>query len=178
MSEFFEAHCRYQGYRDAAYHRTWELWKKAVGPDLRIMPINENALSFWRIVWQSFPSAEDGGFNWEEAHGRLWNRPNRYEVAVWSGPVLCGLALGHTSPEKQDVCINLLERLSVPGNPLIGYIAPIVFTAASFYGNILKSQRLKIKNPVDGALPYYEKLGFSLAERVDGSTYYAKEIEK
>ena len=178
MDSFFEVHCRYQGYRDAAYHRTWELWSKVLGPDIKVLPLGKDSLFFWEVIWPLSQPHTDGGFDWKRIYSQIWNKPNRFDIAIWQESILCGIAMGHVSPAKREVCIRLLEAWSLPTNPLKGYIAPITFTAVEFYGRIFDSQLLKIKDPALGAIPYYEKLGFSLAEPVDGSTYYAKEIKQ
>nr|WP_281722282.1 hypothetical protein [Nitrosomonas nitrosa] len=176
LQGFLYAHSRYQGVRDAAYHVTWEKLSPSC-QNLKLWSIDDAALAFvdhyWRAGGVSHP---DGGFPWRAITEQFHSTPRRFEIAIWSGNTLCGMAFGLPSRGADNVTIRFIERYWFSGNPLIGWIAPIVIDAADNYAKLLGKQWVKLKNPIIGAIPYYVALGFELAEPRLGATYYRRKV--
>ena len=181
-----EAEGRYQGIRDAAFRVAWEIWSeelKGTEIDLRLKPIDGDALRFRSYVWTLFNSPGiDGNFPWNEIYDQIRTTPRRFDLAIWDGPILCGLVAGMASrgTEGQDtnVTIRFLERLGDDINSLKGQVAAIALDAAYAYGQALGKRMIYLKEPAPGAIPRYERLGFSLASRRCKATYYGCEIER
>jgi hypothetical protein len=115
-------------------------------------------------------------FDWNSIAIHFWrNDPDRFELAIWKEGRLCGLGIGRPSAGPDNVTIHFVERRS-DHTVLKGWIAQMVTDTAEAYGKILGKQRLKIKDPLPGAIPHYEDLRFSLAESIGRTTYYAREI--
>jgi len=168
-----EAHKRYQGYRDAAFHLTWECMSQRVdGADLRVLPIDANALAFWDQIVRHFGAVHsDGGFPWPDIYQQIRTTPRRFDIAIWAGPILCGMAAGKASRGNENVTIRWMERFELPVTPLRGRVALTVLTAADHFAKIISRQYVMIKNPLPQACPLYESWGFSLAPKRPGATY-------
>jgi hypothetical protein len=172
--------------RDAAFRVTWENWSTQLRGseiDLRLLPINGDAIRFWQTIWPLFPSpGADGGFPWDKIWDQIRKTPRRFDLAIWNGPILCGLAAGMASRgnqgDERNVTVKFLERAGNEINPLAGYVAAICLDAAYAYGQALDKRMIYLKNPSTGAIPRYKFLGFSLARRRSRATYYGIEIER
>jgi hypothetical protein len=100
---------------------------------------------------------------------------HRFEIAIWSGGELAGLSVGGVSDGPDNVTVHFLERCK-NHTVLKGWIAQIVTDVAEAYGKVLGKQRVKLKDPTEGAIPIYKELSFSLAESIKKTTYYARRI--
>lgn len=171
---------RYRARRQAAYDKTKETWADLPGPTspIGLTQIGPAALDFWRDNWAaSHPGSHiDGDFPWEDAVSNFRNNLNRFEVAIWSNDILCGLAIGRPSKGPDNVTIHLLERYW-GANPFKGSIAAIAVDVADNYAKILEKQKVIIKYPVDGAIPVYEKLGFRPVQGYGKGAYYGREVD-
>ena len=174
---YIHAHNRYQGYRDAAFHMTWEyanpLYKEC---DLRLLPIDDQALGFW-LALNQMGDLDETGFPWDKIHSLFQSRPRRFDLAVWDGLNLCGMAMGEASKGKKFVTLKWMERFPTPHNLPRGGLSRIVFMAMSEYGKILGAQSLRVKDPLPGTESLYLEHQFSLAGRVAGAQYLTREIE-
>lgn len=170
--DYIEAQNRYQGYRDAAYAMTWEVWHPLLpGGDIRILPFDENALFFCESAWHG------ARFPWRDIRDHYRKTPRRFEVALWSGHLLCALAVGRCSSGPSNVAIHFLERWFGARNPLGGNVAEIAAFTAENYAKILGKQQVRLKDPEPGLIPHYKSLGFTLVEDVGRSTYYGRAVE-
>jgi hypothetical protein len=89
------------------------------------------------------------------------NEPDRFEVSVWSGNTLCGLAIGWT---RQRFCrVDFLEGSPDPTHPLKGSIAVVVSGAAVAYATAMDREEVRLIDPISAVVPRYEALGFTLA---------------
>jgi hypothetical protein len=178
VEAYIEAHSRYQGYRDAAFHLTWECMQPRLpGVDLKVLPINELALHFWgEIIRPLGLTYEAGGFRWDQIFQQIRTTPRRFDVAIWDGSVLCGMAAGKASRGGENVTVKWLERFAIPSAPLRGTLGLTALTAAESYAKIIERQWVMIRNPLPGAAPLYEKLGFELAPSRFGTPYYGRPV--
>lgn len=177
--QFLEAHSRYQGYRDAAFDRTWEELHRSVPTDcdLRVMPIDGEALGFWQAI-KSFGFVHpSGGFPWDDIFYQIHSTPRRFDIAIWDGPLLCGLGAGMASKGGENVTLRWVERFETPSNHLKGFVLEAVITAADHYARILNRPRLLLRAPLPGTeARYVDGFGFSLAPRRFGAIYYQRDV--
>lgn len=175
-----DAHQRYQGFRDAAFHMTWEELgpKLPHGCDLMIKGIDEEALLFAEFFIQEGRFYRNGGgFDWGGIWRQMRSTPRRFDIAVWNNGVLCGLAAGAASRGKQNVTLKWMERFTDQLQlPLKGQFATTVFNAADHYAKIVGAQRLMVRDPLAGTERLYQAHGFSLAPRIAGVAYYVREV--
>jgi hypothetical protein len=140
-------------------------------------PIKDDDVRNWLTFASADPERDDGVFPWIEIVRQMRSKPTRFEAAVSLHGELHGLAVGLPSSGNDNVTIWFMERCQIAQSSLKGWIAPIIFDMADNDAKILEKQRLKLKYPVESAIPYYEKLGFSLAESIEGRTYYSRPVE-
>lgn len=117
----------------------------------------------------------DTMFDWQVIDAHFKRDTDRFEVAIWSGETLCGLAMGRSSNGPDNVTIYFLERMR-PDNPLRGRVALLATEAADRFAKIQEKQRVKIKDPLPDAIVVYETLRFVLAEPLGRITYYARPV--
>lgn len=170
----WEAEIRYEEFREVAREvalrfvlsmPTWESEEEKLL--VRLTAIDEPCLDIWESTWGNKM------FDWREIDTHFKRDTDRFEVAVWSGEELCGLASGRSSNGPDNVTIHFLERMR-PDNPLKGRIALLVTETADRYAKIQQKQRVKIKDPLADAIVVYETLRFVLAEPLGQTTYYAR----
>jgi hypothetical protein len=99
----------------------------------RLSLIDEAALQAWEEQWRP-RSDRPGGWNWREQRLALRSTLNRFEVALWSGPVLCGLAIGKPSKGPSHLAVQLLEGNPAESHPLKGFVAECAVEAGISYG--------------------------------------------
>ena len=64
-----------------------------------------------------------------------------------------------------NVTLKFIERF--PGNNLMkGLIFPLALEAAEAYAVVIGRQRIRLKNPVAGAIPWYLRHDFTLDKRM------------
>jgi hypothetical protein len=67
-------------------------------------------------------------------------------------------------------------RVSARPKPAKGVVAEVVVTAAEHYAKILGCQYVMLRDPLPGTERVYKPLGFSLAPRRFGVTYYQQAV--
>jgi hypothetical protein len=175
--DFRAAHSRYQGYRDAAFHLTWGCMAPRVANcDLRIMPFDDDALAFWSAIRHFGASHPSGGFSWGAIYAQYRSNPRRFDVAIWDGDVLCGLAAGKPSRGDENVTLNWIERFPTAHNTTKGWVMTIALTAADHYARILGKRYLMVRNPLPGTESLYAEHQFELAGRRFGATYWSRPV--
>jgi hypothetical protein len=119
---------RYNAMREAALVDAQErLFEKISGPrdvQVRLSLIDEPALRAWQKQWKPRPDCP-GGWNWREQRLRLASNVSRFEVGLWSGPLLCGIAIGKPLKRPGHLVMQLLEGNPTDMHPLKGFVAGI-----------------------------------------------------
>lgn len=153
---------RYEAMRQVAREDAEALLRERWGtPELRLSGIDWQALGCWARQWKPVPG-RDGGFDWRTEAGHLMCKYKRFELALWHGDALCGLAVGKPSPAKRYLRIHLLEGNPDNHHPLRGRVAASVVEAAGAYAWLLGSEQLQIMKPLPRALRSYRRLCFQL----------------
>lgn len=139
------------------------------------MPAEAAACGLLGIDDAAIAAAVNWRFPWRRIVGQTRPYFRRFELALWHNGNLYGLAIGRASKGPDNVTVHFLER--APGdNPFAGYFIRIAMDAADNYAKLLGRQRVKLKNPVPGAIPAYERVGFLVAEIYKGNTYWARYV--
>src|SRR5690606_31392661 len=92
---------KYRTFRRLAYESTIE----------ELPDINVKGISYPDAVnadsWKSHPAnigrSSRGSWEWHKEYPRYQNRPNRFEVSLWKGGVLCALCFGQLSKHGSRV---------------------------------------------------------------------------
>jgi hypothetical protein len=150
----------YREYRQEAYQEL-ERTMASVLPGFSAGPIGSRALAAWREQWVPLPRPQGlvGGWDWEDRR-KEFRTPSRFEVALWSGDSLCGLAIGKPSGGKHIVGVNFMERAWRDDNPLRGRVMEVVAACAAEYAWILGSKAVRFWHPAEGLIQRYQRLGF------------------
>jgi hypothetical protein len=171
---YYEAKAKYEGYREVVLALTLEDFRSseagcAKDPSLMLTGIDAATVANWKEHWGKV------WFPWDALLRDYRSDVDRFEVAIWLGQKVMGMSYGRVSRGPENVTIQFLERFG-DETPLKGWVALIVADCADKYAKLLGKQWVKVKDPVPGAIPVYETLGFTLAETLKGRTYYARQV--
>lgn len=94
---------------------------------------------------------------------------NRFTLAVSSRgrpPVVIGASVYSYEISAKQVSIHMLEHFkrTLPDSTLNKRMGFIALTAAYVFATTVSASRLRIVNPLPGAVPYYRYLGFEFNE--------------
>jgi hypothetical protein len=159
-----------RNFANATLARLPTKWEHATGgiPNLthvRFEAINGAALDAYH-TWES-PC-----FSWEEVVQWKAKELMYFDLSIWLDRELCGLCFANPNHSRLRMRIVRLEAKPGGDHSLRGYIAPLALMAVEHYVRIVGSKAIEIQEPLPGAVPAYEKLGFTF----DGAGRLAKEI--
>lgn len=144
----------------AALQRAQELLSEALEPvPVRLGLIGPEALEAFEQTWSSRPERRYP-WSWGRMVLDFRRLPTRFEVAVWSGEVLCGLAVGEV--RGTHVRVNYIEGSPDPEHPLKGKVVSAVLTASTTYARIVDRREVRLVDPVEAMIPRYRALGLML----------------
>lgn len=159
-----ETRIHYQNIRDASYRLT----RSIIGEHVRVEGINfltAELADNWHRALPEHHRPFVASWSWSRALRRYRCEPSRFEISVWSGANLCGLALGKTSEHKKRVRLDLVESTPVRPSPLNMAVFQVISIAASFYGRAIGAEEVCLLDPVnDHVSNYYQKFGYSAPE--------------
>jgi hypothetical protein len=102
------------------------------------------------------------------------NEPTRFEVAIWSGEVLCGLAIGRV---RAGYCsADYIEGCPLSAHHLRGSVLSAVLTALTAYAVTLDRREIRLIDRLPELVSRYASLGFVLATPRGDARYCWKEI--
>lgn len=157
------AEARYGIYRSVALARAEALFAPSIAPTpVRFRTITGVALDAWRLHWARHP-ARQVAWPWDvmvPAHRR--RHPTRFELAVWSGDALCGLAIGRAG--VTHCSLEYLEGSPIPDHPLRRQVIPAALATLLAYATVLGKSEMRLVEPLDALVPAYEARGFMLVE--------------
>ena len=174
-----DAHRRYQGFRDAAFHYAYDEMTKHTPSDciLAIREVDAKAISLAMANISLGYSHKNGGFQWDLIWRQVRSTPRRFDVSVWDGSFLCGLAIGMASRGKQNVTIKWMERFnSYEALPKGQFRYHGFYRGRQLRKKSLGSQWLMVRDPLPGTERLYMEHGFSLAPQVSKVAYYQREV--
>ena len=102
--------------------------------------INRHSLRAWEQQWlPAMPAGKEwSDWDWSRGMARWRKCADRFEVAVWSGNQLCGLAVGKPSAGRGNLSLHAIQGSPIENHPLKGKILPIVIDTAGAYGTALQ----------------------------------------
>lgn len=156
------AEARYRPIRLAALGTAADIVSAQLAPlAVRLDTIGPTALEAFREQWEGHPRRR---YPWpwgKIVDDARKNEPDRIEVAVWSGKILCGLAIGRN---RSEFCrVDYLEGAPAADHPLKGYVAMIVAGAAVAYATASGKGEVRLVDPIPAVVSHYVALGFALA---------------
>ena len=167
------AEARYRALRDVAFPAA-EAALAAAGVRAELRPIDAAALAAagkWtgrRVAWPWHLMMPD----WRR------NYPERFEVAIWQGDVLCALALGRPARSAPHLSLHYIERNPDQANPLRSEVTGAVVAALRAYAVVLGKTELRLVDPLPALIPRYcsPAFGFHLVTPVTGGPYCERSI--
>jgi len=143
--------------------------------------IDDVAIHAWRETW-GFPfQRRKVGWDWAKIAQSFRRRPTAFQVALWSGDVLCGLSVGRMSRRRRNgrrytLSLHFMESSPEPEHPLRRRVAPLVFAAAEEYARVFGAVRLRLIEPLPHVLGLYARLGFAVVVERGRPLYCEREI--
>lgn len=182
MNSFHRAKSRYdailpQALQTATEHLTETLALLGIAVDvarLRLTVIDASALDARDAQWSTFPPNDPGNFDWRHDVGLRRKDTAPFHVAVWHGETLCGLGLGRKRRNRVD--LELMEGSPDPNHPLKHLIRFCVDEAALTFARDAGAKILRLVDPLPGALPLYEAMGFRVVRSRTGDLYCEREV--
>lgn len=153
-------------------------FSEALQKDILIIRIEKEAIKQWSENWKTVPNPRkkpDGGWDWALLWKDYCYKRFRYrkqymvDIAIYVKQELCGLALGGIEKDNSYISIDYVEGSPIIEHPLKGHVLDIILTGTCRYATIYNISELRLDNPVDGLISYYESKGF---ETVHGDKNY------
>lgn len=132
---------------------------------VRFEAIDGAALNAYR-TWES------SHFSWDDVVQWKAKELMYFDLSIWSDRELCGLCFANPNHSRKRIRVVRLEARPGGTHSLRGYIAPLALMAVEHYAQIVGSKTIEIQEPVQEAVPTYEKLGFMF----DASGRLAKDL--
>ncbi len=163
---------RYRQFRRLSYTPVME------NHPVRLTEITASALDYWGMVWRQ-QHLKTTGWPWPglaEHYRRKY--PERFDLALWSGEILCGLCLGKPSGARSHLSLEYLEANPDPSHPLKGRILDLTLAAADNYAMATGCRRIRLVEPEADLIPRYEAAGFRLVRPRAGQPYLESEVPR
>jgi hypothetical protein len=144
--------------------------------------IDSNTLNAWHKNWVPINKRQppNGGWDWKfkVAHFQKNYQEYLFDIALFSeNGDLSGLTLGKTSRSKGNLSLYYLEGSPNQSDPLKGYIFSIINLVSSEYAKLMGIKKLRLIEPVDGLIEFYQSYHFELKKKtLFGKSYCEKEI--
>lgn len=139
-------------------------------PNLRLGPIDAAAL---RATDGWLGRARVADWDWRGVTKRP--RDARFEVAMWHGDRLCGLALGPVEGVigMGRACLEYIEGAPRP-HPLQGQVIPIALITVEELARIMGLPEVRLLGPMPALVPLYEAFGYQSVANRPGTSYLRK----
>lgn len=169
------AEARYSELRLAALARAGDMFVPSSAPTpVRFATIAAAALDAWRRQWAAHPT-RSVAWPWDAMMSDYRRQhPSRFELALWSGDVLCGFAVGRTG--SAYCSIEYLEGSPSAGHPLKGQVIPAGLTALLAYAAVLGKGEMRLVEPFAPLVPVYEARGFLLVKPKGERPYCVRKV--
>lgn len=127
-------------------------------------PVSRGAIRAARTQWRT------SRFDWAALAAKYDARYDRFEVAIWSGVGLSGLAFGRFSPARKILSVNFIEAQR-DVHPLSGRVTFLVAKLAEIFALSYGSDRVRVTEPLDVVKAKLLPLGYRFVARGKGVTY-------
>jgi len=162
-----EAKKQYHEIRKKVYQKVETELTDRFQKSIQLTHININALKAWREQWcprlaeRKRFTEEELLWNWVNTIREMSNVPNRFELAIWSDNILCGLAIGKPSKGPAHNAIYRLQGSPIR-HPLEGKIMTIAIKTGTEYAKALGKKNLILVEPLEHLVKIYQRHGFTL----------------
>ena len=161
-----EAETRYDMYRKIVFEEVSKQFPGVVAKSIN--KADCIAADNWKDLPENIGRSTRGSWKWEKEFPYYRNRPNRFEISLWSGNVLCALCYGQTSRHGKNVRMNLIESIPIKPSPLGRRALPVLSFAAATFAEIIGATELWVIDPVEVLEDLYKSEGFGNRETYHG----------
>ncbi|WP_336355109.1 hypothetical protein [Pseudomonas granadensis] len=120
---------------------------------IRFEPIDAQAL-------RAFELWEEPHFFWHEVIAWKAREPQSLDIAIWFEDQLCGLCFANPNNSRRRLRIVRLEGRPGGTHPLKNRIGMLALIVIERYAQFIGCVVLEVQEPLSGAIPIYQKLGF------------------
>lgn len=165
-SNYIDAIKKYSFIQKTIYEEVSKKWSKIFGRSIVVDFVDEKDIYYVEREWKPREDNIYPIFDWGIIKNRSSKKPRAMMLSIYDNDLLCGLA--SSIPSKgtgsvfSNVTLNYIQGAPKGINPIKGSILGITLDAMYLYGKNLGKNNLYINRPLQGVVPYYEKMGFSL----------------
>ncbi|KHD04788.1 hypothetical protein PN36_34835 [Candidatus Thiomargarita nelsonii] len=161
-----EAKKQYNELRNKVYQKVEKELTDRFQKPVQLSHIDINALKAWQKEWcprlaeRKRFTEEELFWNWVNTIREMSNVPSRFELAIWSDNILCGLAIGKPSKGPAHNAIYRLQGSPIK-HPLEGKIITIAIKTGTEYARALGKKHLVLVEPLEHLVKIYQRHGFT-----------------
>lgn len=141
---------------------------RLLSPALRLGPIRAAALRA-ALPWRA---ARAVGWEWDRVVKR--REPSRFELAIWHGDTLCGLAYGPAAPEW--VAIAYLQGNPDPAHPLKRRVVDVAVAVLEAQALAAGAPETRLLRPVPELVEHYGRRGYRRAVAPEAGLDYLRRL--
>ena len=109
-------------------------------------------------------------WDWKAIHQGVVNKPCRFEAVICNGRLPLGLVLGKPDRSGRYLGIPFLEAYPAR-HPLTGETAANLLAIARTYAQELGLKEIRLLNPIEELIGFYQALGFQIARSSSKELY-------
>lgn len=122
----------------------------------------------WKNLPISGSRSNRSSWEWAKEYPHYQNHPNRFEISLSKGGVLCALCYGQLSKKGSRMRMNLIESTPLRPTPLGVRALPVLSYAAAIFADISGADELWVLDPDPNLESLYQSEGFSSREIYHG----------
>ena len=161
-----QAEEKYQLYREIVFEEVQKQFPGVIATGITLKDCIE--ADKWKMFSIENARQNRGAWDWQKEYPYYQNRPNRFEITLRSGNVLCALCYGQTSRHGSRVRMNLIESIPIKPSPLGRRALPVLAFAAATFAEIIGATELWVLDPDPNIENLYMKEGFDSREIYHG----------
>ncbi|MDB5840020.1 MAG: hypothetical protein JWQ23_1972 [Herminiimonas sp.] len=160
--------------RDKIYEKATEYLRNKYGVStLSVGPFSAATFKAIQADW-SPQGRRYEHWDWKELHQGVVNKPCRFEAVISNGEFPLGVVIG--KPDKTGTYLGIPFLEAFPAeHPLTGETAANLVAIASTYAGELGLKEVRLLNPIDELLTFYQDLEFKIVRTIDNELYLVQE---
>lgn len=165
---------KYSAIREITYSETMKEF-----PDIQVKGLSfVDALEAdrWKEITSYKNRIERSSWAWAKEFPHYQRRPNRFEVTLSRGGILCALCYGQLSKKGSTMRMNLIESTPVRPTPMGMKALPVLSFAAAIFSDITGADELWVLDPASSLESVYNREGFGNREIYHGSRFGQRRI--
>lgn len=158
-ADHIRAEDKYKLIREVTYEAVMESFPDILAKEIDLK--TTLTADLWKTIDETSARKNRATWDWAREYPYYQKRPNRFEISLWKGGVLCALCYGQTSKFGSKVRMNLIESTPVRPNPMGMRALPVLSFSAAVFADIVGADELWVLDPDPRLEGVYMKEGFS-----------------